>query len=85
MSKSTRLLIKKATVEMIRESWNGTRGWRWMFAAETIPAATFFLLMFFVPESPRWLVKNGQLQRSHRILARIGGAAYAEREAAAKD
>ena len=81
----TNLLIAQevpegATAEFIRESWNGTHGWRWMFGAETIPAAAFFLLMFFVPESPRWLVKNGQLDRARRILDRVGGAAYAERE-----
>jgi len=81
----TNLLIAQdvpedATSELIRQSWNGVYGWRWMFAAETIPAAAFFLLMFFVPESPRWLVKNGQAERARRTLARVGGAGYAERE-----
>ncbi len=69
-----------ASAEMIRQSWNGTHGWRWMFAAETVPAAAFFVLMFFVPESPRWLVKNGQRDRARRILARVGGDDYAEGE-----
>ena len=39
----------------ILASWNGQTGWRWMFWAETVPAATFFLLAFFIPESPRFL------------------------------
>ena len=46
----------------IKPTWNGTDGWRWMFGAETVPAFLFFLLMFFVPESPRWLVKNGRYE-----------------------
>ncbi len=59
-------------------TWNGQYGWRWMFAAETLPAAAFFLFMFFVPESPRWLVKNAKDERARRILARIGGPSYAD-------
>jgi len=66
-----------ATLESLRASWNGQSGWRWMFGAETVPAVAFFLLMFFVPESPRWLVKFGQSDRAHKILARVGGEEYA--------
>ena len=62
----------------IRGTWNGQFGWRWMFGAETVPAALFFLLMFFVPESPRWLVKAGRDTAAERILARVGGPRYAE-------
>ena len=42
-----------ATHEMIRESWNGQMGWRWMFWAMTVPAALFFVFSFILPESPR--------------------------------
>ncbi len=69
-----------ATVETIRQSWNGLVGWRWMFGAETVPALLFFLLMFLVPESPRWLIKKGHTGQANRILTAIGGADYAERE-----
>jgi len=51
-----------------------------MFWAETVPASLFFLLMFFVPESPRWLAKSGNEQEVKRILGRIGGSGYAARE-----
>ena len=64
----------------ISQTWNGSHGWRWMFGAETIPAFLFFLLMFFVPESPRWLVKYGKNDQARRILARVGGAEYAAAE-----
>jgi len=71
-----------ASLEFIRDSWNGLYGWRWMFAAETVPASLFFLLMFFVPESPRWLLKYGRDEKARSILARVGGDAHAEFELA---
>jgi len=64
----------------ISATWNGSHGWRWMFGAETVPAFLFFLLMFFVPESPRWLVKYGKNDQAQRILARVGGPEYAAAE-----
>lgn len=63
--------------ESIAASWFGQTGWRWMFALTAVPAALFFLGMFFVPESPRWLAKNGRPERSRRVLERIGGTVYA--------
>jgi len=64
------------------ETWNGRQGWRWMFGVETVPAFVFFLLMFFVPESPRWLIKYGQDEKAQRILERVGGTDYARFEVA---
>ena len=66
-----------ATVEEIVKSWNGQFGWRWMFAATAAPSLLFLVGMFFVPESPRWLARNGQRERARRVLARVGGDAYA--------
>jgi sugar porter (SP) family MFS transporter len=71
-----------ATEDVIRQSWNGQIGWRWMFGLETIPAFIFFILMIFMPESARWLVKNGQDAKAEKILHRIGGARYAAAEVA---
>ncbi len=70
-------LAVNATNETIAQSWSGLYGWRWMFGAETLPALIFFLLMFFVPESVRWLVKNGQVEKAEQILVKIGGREYA--------
>jgi sugar porter (SP) family MFS transporter len=64
--------------EFIRASWYGQAGWRWMFALTAAPALLFFVSMFFVPESPRWLIKNGASARARSVLARVGGDAYAE-------
>lgn len=69
-----------ATDAEILASWNGQTGWRWMFWAETVPAGLFFILMFFVPESPRWLAKNGNASRVEHILSKIGGWEYAKIE-----
>ncbi|MHB0956383.1 MAG: sugar porter family MFS transporter [Pirellulaceae bacterium] len=68
-----------ATVQEILMSWNGQVGWRWMFGATAVPALLFLLGMFFVPESPRWLVKAGQRAKAGHVLARVGGADYAAR------
>ncbi len=66
-----------ATPAEILASWNGQTGWRWMFGAEAVPALLFFLLMFLVPESPRWLVKNGRGEAAEKVLARVGGPDFA--------
>lgn len=69
-----------ATVDFIRESWNGQHGWRWMFIAVTVPSAVFFIGSIIVPESPRWLIKRGLRDKARAILSRIGGEAYADQE-----
>jgi len=68
------------TFAQILATWNGQTGWRWMFAAEAVPALAFFGLMFFVPESPRWLIKNGKKALAESILSRVGGLEYARAE-----
>ena len=42
----------------------GENAWRWMFIAEVVPSVLFFLSMFLVPETPRWLSKNGQYDKA---------------------
>lgn len=66
-----------ATSIEILQSWNGQVGWRWMFGVTAIPSLLFFIATFRVPESPRWLAKNGFLERAKEVLSRIGGEAYA--------
>ncbi|MBI5381431.1 MAG: sugar porter family MFS transporter [Opitutae bacterium] len=68
-----------ATAAEILRSWNGQFGWRWMFAAAALPSLFFLAGMLLVPESPRWLAKNGQSGLARSILAKIGGDAYAAR------
>jgi sugar porter (SP) family MFS transporter len=68
-----------ATDAVIAASWNGQMGWRWMFWACSVPATIFFISMWFVPESPRWLIKAGQNEKALKTLAKIGGREYAEK------
>lgn len=67
-----------ATMRDIAQSWNGQTGWRWMFGSGIVPAAAFLILMFFVPESPRWLARAGKNDRARQMLLRIGNGHYAD-------
>lgn len=70
------------TDEFIRTSWNGQMGWRWMFFACGVPSIIFFILIFTLPESPRWLIKAGKHEKAFPTLNKIGGEEYAHEEMA---
>ena len=61
-------------------SFLGPDGWRWMFAVAALPSAAFFVALFFVPESPRWLAEQSRREEALYVLARINGSAIADRE-----
>ncbi|MEW6744754.1 MAG: sugar porter family MFS transporter [Planctomycetota bacterium] len=65
------------------EAWNAQSGWRWMLGAEVVPAVLLLALLFFVPESPRWLVQARREGEARHILESVGGAEHAEHEIAA--
>jgi sugar porter (SP) family MFS transporter len=67
----------KPTLEQLVNSWSGQTAWRWMFGVTAVPASIFFLGMFFVPETPRWLMKSGQRDRAKQVLAALGGPDHA--------
>jgi sugar porter (SP) family MFS transporter len=50
----------------------GPDNWRWMFGVMAFPAALFFFLLFFVPESPRWLVKRHLVDAARTVLQKVG-------------
>ena len=54
--------------------------WRWMFATGTVPSVLFFIGLFFIPESPRWLYKAGRKAEAMKVLTRVGGEALAKVE-----
>ena len=66
--------------ENILSSWNGQMGWRWMFYTCAFPAFLFLILVFFIPESPRWLATRYHFEKAETILSRIGGNDYARYE-----
>ena len=45
--------------------------WRGMLGMETLPAIMFFIIIFFIPESPRWLILKGREEKATNILERI--------------
>ena len=66
------LLLAKDTTIATNQTWNVEWGWRWMFWAETLPAALFLVMSFFIPESPVYLkMKNekaGEIQKTEAGL-----------------
>ena len=48
-----------------------TEAWRGMLGSETIPALLFFFVIFFIPESPKWLIVNGKLDKASAVLGKI--------------
>jgi MFS transporter, SP family, arabinose:H+ symporter len=61
-------------------SWNSMIGWRWMLGMIAIPSVGFGLLVLPLPESPRWLMKQGRRSEAEATLSRIGGPEAAQRE-----
>ncbi|WP_438727452.1 sugar porter family MFS transporter [Parasphingorhabdus sp. DH2-15] len=55
--------------------WGGYEAWRWMFWVELAPAAAFLLLLFFIPESPRYLVAKGRDEEAQAVLSSLFGSA----------
>jgi sugar porter (SP) family MFS transporter len=54
----------------------GENEWRWEFGVATIPALLFFVLLFAIPRSPRWLVKQGRVEEARAVLQLIGEQNY---------
>lgn len=51
--------------------WMGFQTWKWMFWAEIVPASVFLIVLFFIPESPRYLVAAGKDELAGNVLAKI--------------
>ncbi|MDR0327791.1 MAG: MFS transporter, partial [Planctomycetaceae bacterium] len=58
----------------LANSFPATAGmeWRWMLGVQAIPSALFFILLFIVPESPRWLIAKGKTEKALPILRKLG-------------
>lgn len=55
------------------EQWNIDTGWRYMIASGALPSILFLVLLFIVPESPRWLTNNKKPEEALNILQKING------------
>ncbi len=66
--------------EQLIDTWNGQSGWRWMFWSEGFPAILFFILLFALPESPKWLMSRGRMEDAAKTLVKIGDEEYVKAE-----
>ena len=48
-----------------------TEAWRGMLGSETLPALLFFFVIFFIPESPKWLIVKGKMEKASAVLSKI--------------
>lgn len=62
------------------DAWLNSIGWRYMFLSGAIPAALFLILLFFVPETPRFLMLKGDESGARAVLAKLAPADEAARE-----
>jgi SP family sugar:H+ symporter-like MFS transporter len=62
------------------EYWLNFEAWRWMFWMELIPAILFFILLFFIPESPRYLVLSKKFAAAKTVLTKLYGPHFAEKK-----
>src|SRR5881394_158961 len=58
-------------VSLFQLAFAGVEGWRWMLGLAVAPALVFGTGMFFLPETPRWLIRRGHHEVAHRVLVRI--------------
>ena len=49
-------------------NWNLNKGWRWMFGSEVIPSILFLIMIYFIPESPRWLLMKEKNEQAEKVL-----------------
>ena len=66
-------LLAKVAGGSVSPYWLGYEAWRWMFWVEIAPAALFLIALFFIPESPRYLVAKGRHERASTVLQRLYG------------
>ncbi len=62
------------------DTWLNSIGWRYMFLSGAIPATLFLLLLFFVPETPRYLMLKGNESGARAVLAKLVTTEEGERE-----
>lgn len=67
-------LLADAAGTSTQKFWMEFEAWRWMFWIELIPATLFLILLFFIPESPRFLVFSKKYEQADIVLTTLFGA-----------
>jgi len=57
----------------------GENNWRWMFISESVPAIVFLVLLFSVSKSPRWLVRNGEIEKARIVIEQVNSSVDVEK------
>jgi SP family sugar:H+ symporter-like MFS transporter len=78
-------LLAGAAGSSMAEFWLGFEAWRWMFWVEILPASVFLVALFFIPESPRYLVLTRRGDEAQDVLTKLSGAEAARAKVAAID
>jgi MFS transporter, SP family, xylose:H+ symportor len=68
------ILLAYLSNYLIAQTVGGESAWRWMLGVVAIPSVLFFVLLFFIPESPRWLMAKGRADEARAVLDRVGAA-----------
>lgn len=63
----------------MEHEWVVSMGWRWMLASALIPCVLFLMMVFFMPESPRWYAMRNQKEKSLNVLTSLSNPGHAER------
>ncbi len=66
------ILVAYLSNFLIRQSHLGSEDWRWMLGVSGVPALLFFVMLFMIPRSPRWLVQKSRLGEARQTLEAIG-------------
>lgn len=69
--------LAAAAGESTSTFWGGIEAWRWMYLMQAVPAVIFLVALFFIPESPRYLVSKGRNDEAMQVLASIFGSGAA--------
>jgi sugar porter (SP) family MFS transporter len=68
------ILIAYVSNFFVADLVGGNDVWRWKLVVAVLPAALFLVLLFLIPQSPRWLISKGRLAEAAASLRRLGGA-----------
>ncbi|MCE0495297.1 sugar porter family MFS transporter [Vibrio salinus] len=71
-------IVNYGIVRGMDPEWVTSLGWRWMLASEMVPIAMFLILVFFMPESPRWYAMVNKDKKALGVLSRLSNLDHAK-------